>query len=359
MIIGEYDQSFGDSTSGLAALGQANPRDPKPVRVVQVIKKDGTPVPGVQLNVVDEDKVSVRWAAVTDKNGKAVVPVEYNPPTVKEGARRSYIRVMLVPSGYSNPSPRTVATSVEFSEAKVDPFKIYSLYADTSKLKPDVIFRVEVTGTPFARVELTDAQIEAKDLAGGGFAFRVLNSDGTVAKPDRNTPYTYTYTPFYFWPRPGEATNPDKQGTLDIDPNGIIWAWTSSPMMGILNLVPYFEGRPYLFGGGSSKPEWAVTRVLNSSRPYPYVYDIKRAPDGGLMPAGKIMADELASDAAENAPLIVTPPSPTPSPSGSSSSSSSPPPSDKAPGSSNTFFYVMLAVIGIAATFAYFRLKED
>lgn len=361
MIVGEYDQSFGDSPSQaeFCSLEQLTINDPVPVRTVQAVNsKTGTPVGGVQFNIVDEDKETVLWAGVTDKNGIAVMPVKYNPPTVSEKSRTNYIRTMLLPTGYTNPMPRTVLTNVTYSEPKVDANNLTQLYKDTSKLKPDITIKVDVSGTPAQRMELSPDQAKAQgfthdvnqrsNVVVGSLAFRVLTQDGEVAKPDRNTPYFYVFTPFYW------ENNVTGSGTIDIDSKGNIWVWTSYPMIGRVTLTPYFEGRPFPGGFGSSKKEWEVNRVLASTPPYPYLYDIKHAPDGGLMPAGKITADELAGgNVIEKAPdggIVIAPPSPSISP--------SPTPS-KTPKSSNTFFYVMLAVIGIGATFAYFQFKED
>ena len=52
MIVGEYDQSFGDLRLG--SLEQLMINDPVPIRIVKVVSsKDGSPVGGVQFNVVD------------------------------------------------------------------------------------------------------------------------------------------------------------------------------------------------------------------------------------------------------------------------------------------------------------------
>jgi hypothetical protein len=358
VIVGEYDQSFGDSPSQTesGSLEQLVINDPVPVRTVQVVaSKTGTPVGGVQFNIVDEDKETVLWAGVTDKNGIAVMPVKYNPPTVSEKSHTNYIRTMLLPTGYTNPVPRTVLTNVTYSEPKVDANNLAVLYKDTSKLKPDITIKVDASAAPSKRVEISFDQAKAQDLvhtvtsrgsvAVGGLAFRVITQDGSVAKPDRNTPYFYNFSPFYW------ENNATTSGTIDIDQNGNIWVWTAYPMIGRLTLTPYFEGRPFPGGIGSAKKEWAIDRILASSPPYPYLYDIKHASDGGLMPAGKITADELAGGNViekepDGTPVIIAPPSPSPSP-------------GKPSGSGHTFFYIMAAVIAIGATFAYFRLKED
>lgn len=340
MIVGEYDQSFGD-------VSQLLINDPVPVRIVQAVTSKGAPVGGVQFNVVDEDLETVLWAGVTDKNGIAVMPVKFNLPTASEQSHTNYIRTMLLPIGYANPTPRTVLTNVSYTEAKVDAHNIAQLFQDTSKLKPDITIKVDTAGAPSPRVELTDAQAKDKGLWNsnsntilGGLAFRVSAQDGTLIRPDPNTPYFFNFAPFYW------ENNTTTSGTIDIDANGNIWVWTTYPMIGRLSLTPYFGGRPFPGGIGSSKPEWGISRVLASTRPYPYVYDIKQAPDGGLMPAGKITPDELVGAVSPKGPTGRSP-APSPAPAGVGVTSNKTP------------LYVLLAVAAIGATFAYFRLKED
>lgn len=342
MIVGEHDQSFGD-------VSQLVINDPVPVRIVKAVtSKSGVPVGGVQFNVVDEDKVTVLWAGVTDKNGITVMPVKFNLPTQSEQNHTNYIRTMLLPVGYANPTPRTVLTNVSYSEPKVDAHNIAQIYKDTSKLKPDIIIKVDESGAPTVRTELTDDQAKAKGLTSqssgsftvlGSLAFRVITQDGSLATPDPNTPYRFNFAPFYW------DNNLTTSGTIDIDKNGLIWVWTTLPMMGRLTLTPYFGGRPFPGGIGSSKSEWGVDRVLASTQPYPYVYDIKHAPDGGLMPAGMITVDELTGATTQQGPTapIVKPPS-TPASGG---------------GPGKTLLYILLGAVAIGVTFAYFRLKED
>jgi hypothetical protein len=366
MIVGEHDQSFGDALayarssrlSGLGRLGAFAPLDfkePKPVRIVRVVGPNGIPVPGVQLNVVDEDRETVIYGAVTDENGVAVVFVNYNSPVVSEKNRRNYIRTILLPAGYSNPVPRTTGADVSYFETKVGGFstgsesenRLKEILKDTSKLKPDVTIKVEQTGKPERRVKLTPEEAENSPYTESGesgvksvngvLAFRLTLPNGTLALPDPNTPYY--------------IKNGDRAYEARIGSGGMIDVWNRSPdVTSEFVVTPYFGGGTGLLREGNPKPEWGFTRVLTTVFPYPYIYDIKYTKDGGLMPAGRITDEE-----ANITPVLPAKPPAATVPPGSGT----PNVLDDKKKKTNPLPYILVGVLVIGAIVLYLRTKQD
>jgi hypothetical protein len=346
VIVGEHDQSFGELSVYRSSLGDYAPLSvtkdaPTPIRIVKVLGSDNSPVPGVQLNVVDEDRKTVIGNGVTDKNGVVALYVKFSGIASASTTRRNYIRTTLLPTGYSTPLPRTVATDVSFYEVKYDPGKLDTLTKDTSSLKPDVTFRVNKTGTPEPRTELTQDQIFADPslyTTGGAYgyagkypkgflAFQIVLPNGKPAQPD----------PTIYYKINGNRA--------DIDANGRIWASTSGPVTDTMSVVPY-QVNPWI---DSSKPEWGFSRVLTTMLPYPYVYEIKYAPEGGLMPAGPVTDEELGQT-----PVI--PPKLAPGATMPPGSGSGAPAGAAKETHTLPFIFLTIAIIG--GVFAYYRLKD-
>jgi hypothetical protein len=366
MIVGEHDQSFGSTGPQLSDLGVFSPivvteDEPKPVRFLKIVDPAGSPVEGAQINVVDDDRSTVIWNGVTDRNGIAVLFVNYRRISEGDVPRRNYLRVVLLPVGYKVPVVRTAQTDVSFYEEKYTMPKWAELVGDTSKIKPDATIKVDKTSeAPVARVVLSEDKITTtpglyteesgynyhRKVPKGLLAFRILKPDGTpIGRADSTLYYAVD------------------GNTADLDPNGVIWAGIPYPVIQETTIVPY-DRIPWAFD--KPKPDWGIVRVLTFLRAYPYVYDLRFTKDGGLAPSGLITDEELGK-----APVVPPkPPAATPAPGPGTPGPGTPGPGTPGSGGpalkavddkkkTNPLPYILVGVLVIGAIVLYLRTKRD